>query len=156
MGEKRLDSRTAKQMAVNHFNAVWDLIDKKERSEEDTRRMVQMAHISAWGWENVDGHTNTNLSVGYWQIARVYALANSPQMAVLFAKKCIEVSTEEVEPFFLAYGYEALARGLVLEGKLSEAAEALVKAKKALKKSAEEELDMIKADILDLEQMIGD
>jgi hypothetical protein len=104
-------------MAVNSFNAVWDILDAKERSREDVERMIHLSHTSYYHWTQVEEHTFKNLSIGYWQLSRVYATAMIGERALYFAERCLEVSLKgELEPFYLAYAYEAKARAYALDG----------------------------------------
>lgn len=44
-----------KKMAVELFNATWDLMDKKDRTKEDNDAMIHSAHASRYhcgfGWK---------------------------------------------------------------------------------------------------------
>jgi len=42
-----------KQLAVDLFNQTWNLIDKDERTEEETRTLVNSAHASLYHWRRV-------------------------------------------------------------------------------------------------------
>ncbi|MBX7044035.1 MAG: hypothetical protein K1X85_14150 [Ignavibacteria bacterium] len=93
------------------FNRAWEFIDKKKRSPRDNNEMIATSFASLWHWMQRPDCSETNLSIGYWQLARVFALANEPHNALKYAKLCLESSKKKgVEPFYLAYAYEALAR----------------------------------------------
>lgn len=107
--EKIINSH--KYFSVACFNAAWDLIDKNPRTELETEQMIHLSHASFWHWTEVPGVTKTNLSVGYWQLSRVYALANQGEESLFYGKRCLDIGLEnQLEPFFIAYGYEAIAR----------------------------------------------
>ena len=57
------------------FNLSWDLIEKRERKPEETDLMIHLAHASLYHWSRCADCTDQNLSIGYWQLSRVYALA---------------------------------------------------------------------------------
>jgi hypothetical protein len=100
-----------KQIASQCFNKVWDLLDMNVRTNVEEEQMIHLAHTSFWHWTQVEDHTPTNLSIGYWQISRVYAVVGNGDQALFYANRCIEVSLEaEVLPFYIGYGYEAQAR----------------------------------------------
>jgi len=106
-------SFTHREMAVNCFNKVWDLLVLENRSEKESEEMVHLCHSSFWHWTQVQEHTTKNLSIGYWQLSRVYAVTGKGEIALHYAEKCIEISTNaELEPFYIAYAYEAAARAL--------------------------------------------
>jgi len=37
-----------RKMAVDYFNSTWDLMNRADRSEEDTLKMIHMAHASRY------------------------------------------------------------------------------------------------------------
>ncbi|REE57497.1 hypothetical protein A8990_1536 [Paenibacillus taihuensis] len=116
---------THKSLASSCFNQVWDLLDKADRSASDTETMVHLCHSSFWHWTQVPEHTQTNLSIGYWQLARVYAVIGSGEQALAYANRCIEVSeAAELEPFYIAYGYEAAARAYAVMNQADQQREA--------------------------------
>jgi hypothetical protein len=148
MSDSIIDSALAKKLGAQCFNATWDLIAKQGRSSEDIREMIVGAHASLWLWKRYDGHTPTNISIGLWQISRVYSLANDGAMAVFFGEECVETSKAgTVDPFYLSYGYEAMARGLLQIGDKRRAMEALDSAELALKDSKEEEIADLRKDL---------
>lgn len=98
-----------KQLAVNCFNATWDLLDLKERTKDEEEQMIHLAHTSFWHWTQVVDHTPKNLSIGYWQLSRVYAVAGNGERALYYAERCQEVSSiHMIAPFYIGYAYEAL------------------------------------------------
>ena len=104
-------SFTHRELAVACFNKVWDLLVMENRSENESEEMVHLCHSSFWHWTQVKEHTATNLSIGYWQLSRVYAVTGQGVIALHYAEKCIEVSINaELKPFYIAYAYEAAAR----------------------------------------------
>ncbi|WP_088042333.1 hypothetical protein [Bacillus sp. EAC] len=116
---------THKQFAVSCFNKVWDLLDSENRTESESEEMVHLCHSSFWHWTKVEDHTPKNLSIGYWQLSRVYAVINQGDSALLYAKKCMEIShASEIEPFYVAYAYEAAAREYLVLNQHNESFEA--------------------------------
>ncbi|MDQ1146472.1 hypothetical protein QE429_003299 [Bacillus sp. SORGH_AS 510] len=104
-----------KHLAVNSFNAVWDLLDLPQRTKEEEEKMIHLAHTSFWHWTQVEDHSAKNLSIGYWQLSRVYAVAQLGERALYFGERCLEVSMKnEIEPFYIGYAYEALCRANAL------------------------------------------
>jgi hypothetical protein len=147
-----IDPATLKRHAIDLFNECWSLIDKQARGEQDTREMIGAAQASHWFWTQVPDHTATHESVGLWQLSRVYALAGSGNLASLYARRCLEVSAgPDIDGFYRAYAGEALARGLLLEGKRNEAQTALAQARLDLATSAETETATLVADLAELE-----
>jgi hypothetical protein len=93
------------------FNRAWDYIDKPKRSTSEGDMMLQLSLTSLWHWQQRDDHTATHLSIGYWQVSRVYALLRQADQARRYGQLCLEAAQGEgVEPFYRGYAYEALAR----------------------------------------------
>jgi hypothetical protein len=106
-----------KYFAVDCFNQAWDYIDKPTRtiSEEDT--MLQLSLASLWHWTQREDCTPTNLSIGYWQVSRVYALLRQADNARHYGELCLEASQKEgVPPYYRGVAYEALARAALVAG----------------------------------------
>lgn len=91
------------------FNSAWDLIDKSGRSLEEGERMIQLNQASLWHWSQRPDCTDQNRSVGYWQASRIRALLGQADEARRYGQLCLQYS-QELEPFYLGYAYEALAR----------------------------------------------
>jgi len=91
------------------FNAAWDLIDKKERTPEEFEQMIELALASIYHWKQRPDCTEQNLSVGYWQAARAYALSGQADNARRYGQLSLEHS-QGTPPFYTGFAYEALAR----------------------------------------------
>jgi hypothetical protein len=92
-------------------------MDKKDRPPADDEETLRMAMASAWHWTDRDDCTSQNLSIAYWQISRVHALASGGEEARRYGELCLEVSQGEgIDPFALGYAYEALARAESIAG----------------------------------------
>ena len=99
------------------FNKAWDLIDKADRTPEENEQMVRLSQASAWHWTQRPDCTAENLSVGYWQIARIYTLLKQVENARRYGQLCLQAALQEgVLPFALGYAYEALARAEAAAG----------------------------------------
>ncbi|MCB1278384.1 serine/threonine-protein kinase [Prosthecobacter sp.] len=103
------DGQDHKKLSAECFNRTWELLDKKERTREEDERMISLAHSSLAHWRMREDCTDQNLSIGYWQISRVYAALGQGENARRYAELCLTVSDKE-PPFYLGYAHEALAR----------------------------------------------
>jgi len=93
------------------FNRAWDLIDKPSRTPEEDRQMLQLGLASLWHWSQRPDHTPINLSVGHWQVSRIYSLLGMADEARRYAGLSLQYAQDGGDfPFYLAYAYEALAR----------------------------------------------
>jgi hypothetical protein len=118
-----------KSYAKKCFNECWNYIEKEDRSEVDNEEMRRLAETSFYHWSQVQDRTQDNVSVGYWQLARVYAISGRSRGAHYYANRCIKVSEHsELEPFYIGYAYEAKARAFALRDRVEQAQAALDKA----------------------------
>ncbi|MHC4993628.1 MAG: hypothetical protein ACYTGQ_01100 [Planctomycetota bacterium] len=124
--------------SVECFNAAWGYIEKPNRSHEDDERMLQLALVSLWHWSRREDCTDTNLSAGYWQVSRVYAILGEPVSALKYAQHCLDVTPRDA-PFFLGYAYEALARAEWIAGNDAKAKEYLAEARRIAESVTDEE-----------------
>lgn len=100
-----------KYFSAECFNRAWDLIDKPRRSPAEEEKMLLLSLASLWHWTQREDCTPTNLSIGYWQVARVYALLRQADQAHRYGELCLEAAQKDgVLPFYRGYAYEALAR----------------------------------------------
>lgn len=143
--KKVLSEGATKQIVHEAFSAVcfnrcWTLIDKADRTPEDVEDMIALANASLWHWKQRADCEPENLSIAYWQLSRVYALAGHAELATIYGKKCEKVSLDgKLSPFFIGYAYEALARSAVLSEDYPAARDYLDKAIAQLAKITDKE-----------------
>ena len=65
--------------------------------------------------------------MGYWQASRIQALLGNAAEAHRYADVCLSYS-HELEPFYLGYAFEALARAAKLIGNTAESKQFLAAA----------------------------
>jgi hypothetical protein len=127
-----------KYFAANCFNSTWELLDKEDRSPDDDEQMIRQTMASAYHWTQREDCTDTNLSVAFWQASRVYAVVGQAGNARRYGQMCLDIS-RNLEPFYLGYAYEALARAESVAGNSDESAGYLVKARKAAENVKDED-----------------
>jgi hypothetical protein len=98
-----------KYFAAHCFNSAWDLLDKATRSAEDERLMVALNQASIYHWLCRQDCEPKRLSIGYWQASRIQAVLGNAGEARRYAEVCLSYSVA-LDPFFLGYAHEALAR----------------------------------------------
>ena len=102
--------------------------------------MLLLSLASLWHWIQRPDCTPGNLSVGYWQVSRVYALLGQVEAARQYAQLCLKSSQGEgALPFHLGYAYEALARAEMVGPNLAKMEEYLQKAYQVSEKMADPE-----------------
>jgi hypothetical protein len=93
------------------FNQAWELMDKPNRTAAEDEEMIRLSLASTWHWTQREDCAPTNMSVGYWQTSRIYAMLGQADNARRYSQLCLEASQgEDIPPFYLGYAYEALAR----------------------------------------------
>jgi hypothetical protein len=109
-----------RQAAVDAFNLTRQLLDKADRSPAETDHMIHAAHTSRFHWQNAGDVVNWLR--GDWLLAHVYTVLNQPQVALHFARLCLEqCEANHIGDFDLAYAYEGVARALAANGDRVEA-----------------------------------
>ncbi len=118
-----------KYFSAGCFNQAWDYIDKPVRTSEEDDRMLRLSLASLWHWTQREDCTPTKLSIGYWQVARVYALMRQADQSRHYGLLCLEAAQADgVLPFYRGYAYEALARAESVAGNLDEMEKFLISA----------------------------
>ncbi len=102
-----------KFFSADNFNKTWEYIEKKDRSQEDDLNMLQMAIASLWHWSQREDANTQNLSVGCWQVSRVFSLIGQPDNARMYGLLSLK-HAETLEPFYKGHAYESLARAEML------------------------------------------
>lgn len=110
------------------FNAVWDLLDQASRTAEEEEAMVRLCQASIYHWTQRDDCQPKNLSVGYWQAARVSAVLERGEEALRYGELSLQWADGQ-PPFYRGYAHEALARAAALAGAVSSRDEHLAAAR---------------------------
>jgi tetratricopeptide (TPR) repeat protein len=119
-----------KKAGVDLFNMTWDLLDKKDRTQEENDRMIHAAHASRYHW-GLFGKPE-NFARGEWQVSRVYAVLGRAEPALYHAQRSLDICLKNgIGDFDLAFAHEALARSHALAGNAAEAKASLDQARKA-------------------------
>ena len=119
-----------KYFAAYCFNSAWPLIEKSERSPEEELGLVALGHASLWHWMHRSDCTDKNLSVGHWLLSRIYATLRDAVPARRYAESCLAISQRsELDPFYLAFAYEGIARAASIAEDWATVANALQQAR---------------------------
>ncbi len=111
-----------REFSTRFFGEVWGLLDKTDRTSDDDERMISTCHASLAHWRLRADCGPRELSIGYWQLARVYAVLRQAENARHYGSLCLAVSAAQ-PPFFLGYAHESLARAAKMAGDERVAAE---------------------------------
>lgn len=120
-----------RKIAADCFNKTWDYLEQKNRSPDDDQIMLNLAHASRYHWSLIG--KPWNFTTGDWQISRVYAALNQPDLALSFAKKALEISEKNNLSERLISAYEGMARAYAVAEKYPSAKEFINKAREQLR-----------------------
>lgn len=132
MEEARQDE-AHRYFSTTLFNQTWDLLDLKERSAVQEEAMILKAFASYYHWLERPDVNAEKRSIACWQISRVWAVLENGLEAQRWARRSIDEAQDAADPFFLGYGFEALARAANLIGDESLRVSALEVAKELSK-----------------------
>jgi hypothetical protein len=116
-----------KYFSAECFNKTWDLIDNPNRTSEEDKSMLQTSMASLWHWTQRDGAKPQNLSVGNWQVSRVYALLGQADNARRYGEISLKLA-QGTTSFYSGFAYEALARAEMVAGNKAKMQEYLQRA----------------------------
>jgi hypothetical protein len=132
MASSTVDEVEAHRFFSAHcFNRAWDLIRKPNRTTIESEQMLQLSQASLWHWTQRADCTPRNLSIGNWQLSRVYALLGQAENALRSARMCLRYS-ENTSPFFIGYAHEALARSATVANDYAGTSHHLAEARRYL------------------------
>ena len=77
--------------------------------------MVALNQASIFHWSQRPENDDKNRSIGYWQASRIQSLLGNAAEGSRHAEVCLTYS-RDLEPFYLGYAYEALARAAKVAG----------------------------------------
>jgi hypothetical protein len=136
-GKKATGQDLHKELAVELFNQVWDLLEREDRTVEEDDRMVHAAHASRFHWGEIG--TPLEFERGEWQVSRVYAVLSRPHGALYHGQRCLEIcQANAIGDFDIAFAYEALARAHAVAGNVEKSWEYVALAQQAAGQIADE------------------
>jgi len=133
------------------FNQAWDRIEKQNRTQADEDTMIHLAHASIYHWTQRADCMDQNLSIGFWQLSRVYALAGLGACALRSAQTCLSHSEQDgVATVFLGYAHEALARSYAVLGDSEQSASHIQAAKDIAITLPDDDREQLLGDMADI------
>jgi hypothetical protein len=127
-----------RQMAKDLWNRTWDLLEKKDRTEDEIAELAEAAHASRWHWRQVGAGVHAQR--GEWMLSRMYCETSVPAAAAWHLKLC-EAQTEahkaELKDFDFAFVIALRARVAAVAGDLDIAAKEYAAAEAAGRRLAE-------------------
>ena len=118
-----LDEATHRRLGIELYNTTWTLLERPDRTADETDELIHRAHASRWHWARAG--TTVNLARGEWLCSRVYAVLDRAEPALWHARRCVDLAeaSPEREDWDLAAAYEAMARAHLCAGDRAAAAD---------------------------------
>ncbi len=127
-------------LAIEMNQQVWKLLGHVVRDDKDNRRMEHFALASLHHWEGSPKYAPINAQRGHWLLARVYAVLERGDDAILHAERCMALTLElDLKDFDRAYAFEAAARAHASAGNAEKAKEQVRSAHQASEGIAKDE-----------------
>ena len=131
-----MDAETHRTIAIDAFNAAWDLIERADRSDDDDLEMLLLATVSRWHWSKAGGAEQA--ATGDWQIAHVASLIGAAELAQRFAARCLATAEAEGwDGWRLASAHEGVARACAAAGDVAGRDRHVAAARRALEREAD-------------------
>ena len=124
MSDEKLftESEANRFFAIQYHNKTWDLLDQKERTQDEDERMQDYAHASLAHWRTAGSAVHHQR--GEWVLARVYTVLGMADQALKHAERCnglLQSHAAEMEDFDFAFAFAALARAYAAAGNRQKA-----------------------------------
>ncbi|MGO4662679.1 hypothetical protein AB4Z14_12475 [Terrabacter sp. 2TAF16] len=106
-----------RRLAVDLYNATWELLEQTDRSPEDDDEMLARANASMYHWGRFEGVRPENRGRGHWLVSRVHAVLGQPDAAAYHAGRYVTIARRGAgERWDLAAALEASARAAAVGG----------------------------------------
>jgi hypothetical protein len=138
------------------FNAAWEVMERPDRSPDDNQEMIRLAFASLWHWSQRQDVKPRHFAVGYWQIARIFALLGMADASERYARHSLEQAEGyAVGHFYRGYAHEALARAALVRGDRQGARAYLAEALAAAEMIADkDERQLLLQDLAQIQQQL--
>jgi hypothetical protein len=116
-------------------NGIFPLLEKVDRSEEETEKMIAMAYASTLHWSSYSGHTIANRARGEYMISTALTYAGRKEQALHHATRTYDIvfsNKSEMADFDISYALMALARAHALNGDRDKAKQYLYECEKSV------------------------
>jgi len=109
---------------VEFNNAIFPLLEKSDRTDEETEEMIALAYASTLHWSKFSKHTIANRARGENMIATTLAYAGRKEAALHHAKRNYDIvfnNKSEMADFDISYALMVMSRSLALNGDIGKA-----------------------------------
>jgi hypothetical protein len=113
-----------RSLGVALYNSSWGLLEKPDRTPEETDELLHQAHASAYHWLKAPECEPKNRVRAEWLCSRAYSVLGRAEPALQHAERALaiaEANAGNLDEFDLPFVYEALARANAVAGNAEEA-----------------------------------
>jgi len=140
MNQSKEKENIHQYMAIELNVQTWNLLGKKDRNENDDKRMLYFAKASLHHWRKSPDYKPVNEQRGEWLISHVFAVLNLGDESLRHAKTCMDITMKEsLKDFDLAYAYESKARAYAAIGESEKMKKCFLNAKDSGEKIVRDE-----------------
>lgn len=109
---------------AEYNNSIFPLLEKTERTEEETEKMISMAYASTLHWSSYSKCKTANLARGEYMIATTLVYAGRKESSLHHAKRNYGITfgnIDEMEDWDITYSLMVNARAYALNGDMKSA-----------------------------------
>jgi len=120
--QQTLDYSVHRYFGVHFNQQVWKLLNKTSITREEGFELIDLAHASNHHWRK--SGTAINQQRGAYLIARVFLAVGSSDAAIIYAKRCLDITLqkpESIKDFDFAYAEEMMWKCEFAEGNTTKA-----------------------------------
>lgn len=120
---------------IEFNNGIFPLLEKADRTEEETERMIAMAYAAAHHWRSYSQCKPANSARAEYMIATALTFAGRKEQAMHHARQAFHLvfdNINEMSDFDISYAYMAMSRAWALSGEHANAREYYEKCLKSI------------------------
>ena len=95
MNQSKEKENIHQYMAIELNVQTWNLLGKKDRNENDDKRMLFFAKASLHHWRKSPDYKPVNEQRGEWLISYVFAVLNLGDESLRHAKTCMDITMKK-------------------------------------------------------------
>ena len=106
-----------KWFAIELNNSSWGLLEKADRTADESDDLIHGAHASCFHWKKAGNHVNHCRALCL--VANAYTSVGIGNAALQFANRCVEMieaKSDDYEDWDIAFAVDAQARACLVSG----------------------------------------
>ena len=147
MTDDSFDAGVHRRLAIEANNSVWELLDGRGHTPEESDELLGRAYAAAYHWQRAADRGPENTAHASWLLSRCHVVLGHGELALHHADRCTQVVVAAgLQDFDLAYAHEARARALACLARLDEAGQELAAAR-AVEVADAEDRELVDGDL---------